>query len=131
MRAFTLGIYAVFGALSLVAATAALLAPQLVLADDFSPLTAHLIREEAAAFVFIGLMFFWCLRHFDQRRPVHLALMVFTGLFAVIHWADYLREYRHIEGALVNTVPVLVLTVTAPFGRRDARVASSGVTARQ
>src|SRR5687768_8968668 len=73
----TLGLYALFGGVSLIAGAAALLAPGIVLGDATTPLTAHLIREEAAAFVFIGLMFFWCIRHFEQRRPVHLALLVF------------------------------------------------------
>ena len=64
---------------ALLAGVAALLRPALVLPDVYSHLTAHLVREEAACFVFVGLMSFWCLGHFDERRPVHLALLTFTG----------------------------------------------------
>lgn len=121
MKAFTLVIYAVFGALAVGAGTAALLAPALALPQEmYSPMTAHLIREQAAGFVFIGLMFFWCFRHFEQRRPVHLALLLFTGLFAAIHWADYLRDHRNVLYPVINTLPVLFLAVTAPFARPPA-----------
>lgn len=122
MTAFTLVIYAVFGALAVGAGTAALLVPALALPrESYSPMTAHLVREQAAGFVLIGLMFFWCLRHFEQRRPVHLALLLFTGLFAAIHWADYLQEHRYLLSPVINTLPVLALAATAPFARPSAR----------
>lgn len=122
MKAFTRAIYAAFGALAVGAGTAALLAPALALPQEmYSPMTAHLIREQAAGFVFIGLMFFWCFRHFEQRRPVHLALLLFTGLFAAIHWADYLQEHRDLLSPVINTLPVLALAATAPFARPSAR----------
>jgi hypothetical protein len=121
MKLFSRVVYIVFGALAVISGAAALLAPSLVLGSDvYSPLTAHLIREQAAGFVFIGLMFFWCLTHFDQRRPVHLGLLLFTALFAAIHWADYLQDRRQLWSPLVNTLPALALAVAAPFGRRAA-----------
>lgn len=121
MKAFTFVIYAVFGALAVSAGTAALLVPALALPREmYSPMTAHLIREQAAGFVFIGLMLFWCLSHFEQRRPVHFALLLFTGLFAAIHWVDYLREHRDVLSPVINTLPVLALVATAPFARRSA-----------
>ena len=108
--------YVAFGTLALLAGAAALLRPTLILAPDvYSHLTAHLIREEAECFIFVGLMFLWCLFHFDQRRPVHFALLLFTAIFAGIHWADYLRDLRNLGSPLVNTVPVLILAVTAPW----------------
>ena len=110
----TRAIYAIFGGLALAAGVAALIMPSLILGDDTSPLTAHLVREEAAAFVFIGLMFFWCLNHFEQRRPVHFAFLVFTGLFALIHWGDYMNDQRNLLSPVVNTLPVLILGITAP-----------------
>jgi hypothetical protein len=116
-------VYALFGTLALLAGVAALLRPALVLPDVYSHLTAHLVREEAACFVFVGLMFFWCLGHFDERRPVHLALLTFTVLFAGIHWADYVRDLRHVSSPLVNTAPVIILGVTAPWRAATDRVA--------
>lgn len=82
-----------------------------------SSLISHLIREEGAALVFIGLMFFWCLSHYEQRRPVHLAFLIFIVLFAGIHWHDYLQSQRDIMSPLINTIPVVLLAVTAPFAR--------------
>ena len=117
MKHLTIGVYVLFGAASIIAGIAAILAPSLILpGSDRSRLSAHLIQEEGAAFVFLGLMFLWCLRHFDQRRPVHLALLLFTGLLAAIHWAGYLHEPGLVRSALVNTVPVLILAITAPAG---------------
>ena len=123
VRSAARGIYAVFGTLALLAGIVALLRPAIILPDVHSQLTAHLIREEAACFVFVGLMFFWCLGHFDERRPVHLALLTFTVLFAGIHWADYVRDLRHVSSPLVNTAPVIILGVTAPWRAATDRVA--------
>ena len=109
------------GALAVSAGTAALLVPSLALPrENYSPMTAHLVREQDAGFVFIGLMLFWCLSHFEQRRPVHLALLLFTGLFAAIHWADYVQEHRSVLSPVINTLPVLALAATALFVRRPA-----------
>jgi hypothetical protein len=118
MKKATRAIYALFGTLALLAGIVALMRPTLVLPDVHSQLTVHLIREEAACFIFVGLMFFWCLLHFAERRPVHLALLVFTAIFSGIHWADYLRDLRHLSSPLINTLPVIILAVTAPWAER-------------
>jgi len=121
MTTFTRGVYIVFGTLALLAGVVALLRPAIILPDVYSHLTAHLIREEAACFIFVGLMFFWCFFHVDERRPVHLALLAFTAIFAGIHWADYLRDLRDLRSPLVNTLPVLILAVTAPWASNRRR----------
>lgn len=129
MKTLTRVVYMLFGGLGLIAGSVALLRPTLILSPDvYSPLTAHLVREQAAGFVFIGLMFFWCLRHFDRRRPVHLALLLFTFLFAVIHWSEYLQDHRDIWSPALNTIPSLVLAITAPFNRGWIDRASSKVS---
>ena len=121
MRKLTVGMYAVFGAFAVLAGIAALISPALVTAEaDHSGLVAHLIREEAATFVFIGLMSFWCVRHFDGRRPVHGGFLVLTGLFAAIHWLGYFQGGAGLRSPLVNTVPFLLFVVTAP---RESRAA--------
>ena len=113
MRAFTLGIYGVFGAGAVVGGFAAVVAPRLVVpADELPPLAAHLAREEGAAFVFVGCMLLWCVRHFDRRRAVHLAMILFTGLMAAIHWAG---PQVYLAPALANTAPFVLFLVTAPF----------------
>ncbi len=82
------------------------------------PARLILTRELSSAFVFIGLMFFWCLRHYDQRRPVHLAFLVFITLFAGVHWQDYFGDRRDVMSPLVNSIPVALLAITAPFKQR-------------
>jgi uncharacterized membrane protein len=118
MRALTVSVYALFGTLALVAGLMALVTPSVVISEaSSSELIAHLTREEGAAFVFIGLMFLWCLSHYEQRRPVHLAFLVFIVLFAGIHWHDYLQNRRDVMSPVINTIPVLLLAITAPFAR--------------
>ena len=118
MRALTVTVYALFGTLALVAGVVALATPGVIVSEaSASPLIAHLTREEGAAFVFIGLMFYWCLAHYEQRRPIHLAFLAFIILFAGIHWHDYLQSQRDIMSRVINTIPVLLLAVTSPFAR--------------
>ena len=119
MKSFTIGLYWLLGALALAAGVVALITPGIALpADGLSGLTAHLTRELSSAFVFIGLMFFWCATHYEQRRPVHLALLVFIVLFAGVHWNDYLAGRSDFMSPLINTIPVALIAVTSPFGRR-------------
>lgn len=118
MRALTVTVYVLLGTLALVAGAVALVTPGVIIPEAASSgLAAHLTREEGATFVFIGLMFFWCLNNYEQRRPVHLAFLVFIVLFAGIHWHDYLWNPRDITGALINTIPVVLLAITTPFAR--------------
>jgi hypothetical protein len=118
MKPIALAVYALIGTFAVILGIAVLLKPALALPPDaHSPLTAHLIREQGAEGVFIGLMAFWCLVHFEQRRPVHYALLVFAALFASIHWAEYLANRRPLMSPLVNSVPLLLLGATAPWAR--------------
>ena len=114
MRTVARGFYAAFGTLALALGVLVLFRPELALpSDGVSSLTAHLIREQGAEGVFIGLMSWWCFFHFEARRPVHLALLLFTALFAGIHWAEYLKDRRHLTSPLVNSAPFVVLAATA------------------
>jgi len=121
MKTFTLVVYAVSGVGALVAGIVALIVPGRALPPHArTALTQHLIREEAAAFVFIGMMLLWCVRHFERRRPVHIGLVVFTGLFAVIHWLGYLEDGRVSVSAIVNTIPFVIFALTMPRARAAA-----------
>jgi uncharacterized membrane protein len=114
------GIYAVIGAFSLIAGSAAVIRPSLAVhraAAD--PLVDHLVREQGAGFVFIGLMALWCLLRPDARRGVHLALVVFTALFAAIHWYAFAVDRRNLVSPLVNSVPVTVLLISLPRRQRQ------------
>jgi hypothetical protein len=118
VKTFTLVVYGLFGVLAVAAGVIALVMPGVALpSDGVTGLTSHLTRELSSAFVFIGLMFFWCITHYEQRRPVHLALLVFIVLFAGVHWNDYLQGRSEFLSPLINTVPVALLAITAPFRR--------------
>ena len=117
MTAFTKVVYALLGTFAVVAAAVALVWPELALPPDALPIARHLVREQAALFIFVGLMFFWCLTHYEQRRPVHLALLAFIIVFAGVHWLDYVSGRAGIVGPLINTIPVALIAVTA-FGRQ-------------
>lgn len=112
-----------FGSASILAGLAVLAAPSLLTGPSDPPVVSHLLREEAVAFVFIGLVFLWARRHFAIRRPIHLALLVFTALFAGVHWVDYFGDHAPAKYPLVNTVPFVVLLVTTPR-RRETRMAA-------
>jgi hypothetical protein len=131
MRAITLVLYGVGGALAVLAGLVAVAAPRMILSGaEITPLAAHLIQEEGATFVFIGSMLLWCTRHFERRRPVHLAMVVLTALFAVIHWMGYVRHPEYIAPALVNTVPFVLFALTAPFRVASEPAARFEPTAR-
>lgn len=120
MTTFTRAFYWVLGVSTLLAAAVVLVRPQVILSPDaYTPLTAHLMREEAALFVFVGLMSFWCLRHFAERRPVHLAMLAFATIFAGIHLWGYLQHPDHIQSVVANALPVALLAVTAPWSRNN------------
>jgi hypothetical protein len=116
MKTFTVIVYGLLGVLAIAAGLVAWVMPAVALpAGEATPLTSHLTRELSSAFVFIGLMFFWCIRHYEQRRPVHMAFLVFIVLFAGVHWHDYLADRRDVMSPLVNSIPVALLAIAAPF----------------
>jgi hypothetical protein len=119
MKAFTVGVYALFGFFAVAAGLVAWVMPAVALpAGELTPLTSHLTRELSSAFVFIGLMFFWCIRYYQQRRLVHMAFLVFIALFAGVHWHDYLEDRSDVMSPLLNSIPVALLAITAPFKQR-------------
>ena len=116
MKGVARAIYGLLGAVAIVLSILVLCKPALALhPEDYSPLTAHLIREQGAEGLFIGLMAFWCLLNFDKRRPVHFALILFTALFAGIHWAEYFHARRQLSSPLLNSIPLLLLIAATPF----------------
>jgi hypothetical protein len=118
MKRLALVTYGLFGTVAVGLGVIALLAPALALPREaHSPLTAHLIREQGAEGVFIGLMAFWCLLHFEARRPVHYALLLLTALFATIHWADYFNGPGILAIPVINSLPFLFFAATAPWTR--------------
>ena len=115
MRILTLGLYTLIGIGTVGAGLIAVFMPSIALPPHEVPTVAgHLVREQGALFVFVGLMAFWCIRHYEQRVPVHAALFVFAVLFSGIHWAGYFDGDGPIRGAMATTVPALLLLITLP-----------------
>jgi formylglycine-generating enzyme required for sulfatase activity len=62
-------------------------------------------------------MALWCAFHLEQRRPVHLALLVFTATFAAIHWAEYVQARRHLASPVLNSIPFVAFAAITPSRR--------------
>ena len=82
----------------------------------------HVLREEGAAGVFIGLMSIWCIFNYEKRTAVHYFLIVYTFLMAAIHWFDYLTGHRPLMSPLLNSVPLIVLVLMVLCSRPRATV---------
>ena len=109
-------VYAGFGVLALFLGLLALFWPAAALPPDSrSAVALHLVQEQGAQSVFMGLMAFWCLTHFAGRRPVHIALLLFGFLFAAIHWFEYLQGHRHLLSPILNSIPFVLFVITAPW----------------
>jgi hypothetical protein len=118
MRRVTLALYVLLGVSGVGAGLAAILSPGIVIGQrDLTGLAAHLTQEQGALFVFVGLMCFWCFKHYEQRRPVHFALLVFTLLFFAIHLQGYLAGHGAIRYVAANAAPSVLLALTAPWSR--------------
>jgi hypothetical protein len=113
---------AVYGTLGIVATglgLVVLVQPALALpAEAYSPLTAHLVREQGAEGLFIGIMALWCLFNQNDRRLVHLALLAFFLLFSALHWVEYFHDRRSLVSPLINSLPFLMLLAVTPFKPR-------------
>ena len=109
--------------LVLVLSLGALIRPEAI-APEASQLfpVAHILREEGAAGVFIGLMLIWCIFNEDRRTPVHYFLTVFAFLMAAIHWWDFLHGHLSWKSPLYNTVPFLILLLMAVINRVAAKI---------
>src|ERR1700741_1609707 len=96
-------IYGLFGSIAIVLGVAALLFPSMLTSDEERPLPMmHLLREQGAAGVFIGLMSLWCIFNYEKRAAVHCFLIVYAFLMAAIHWFEYLMGHRHLMSPLLN-----------------------------
>ena len=114
MAAFAKVVYGLFGVLSLAAGLFVIVSPSAIVEEGDPGIVPHLLQEQAAAFVFIGLMCLWCIRHFPERRPVHGALFLFTLLYAAVHWWGVLHGETPSAGGYATLVPVLLLAATWP-----------------
>jgi hypothetical protein len=115
-------IYILFGALYLIAGTAALLFRTGLLPDVVKDIlldvaqgdlnAVHISQEFGSLLVFAGLITFWFARHYQQSLFFHWAMTTFWALFALIHWFDVRGPIRFDAGVLINAIPfILFLSV--------------------
>lgn len=129
MQAITQALYWTIAFIGVVGGLAAVAAPSAVIPHAAAgSLASHLVREQGAEFVFIGLVAAWCARHAAARRAAHYAFLVFTALFAGIHWIGYASSGAYIGAAIVNTVPFLAFVLTLPAVTRAAAVTTVGTS---
>lgn len=121
MKKLSLVVYGIFGSVAFLGGTAALLFPA-TLEPAGSAELIHIFRESGAAMVFVGLMSFWLMFHYDQRRTVHLFLTVFAFLIAGIHWWDFFGGRRPLASGLLNSLGFVVLLALAIFTPRPKTV---------
>jgi hypothetical protein len=121
MKKVSLLVYGIYGTAALLVGVTALLFPATLEPEAPSRLI-HVLREGGAASVFVGLMSFWLLFHYDQRRTVHLLLTVFAFLIAGIHWFDYFGGRKPLASALLNSLGFAVLAALAIGSPRPKKV---------
>ena len=126
MRKLNIVIYGFFGVLALTYGLGALISPGSVAPESNTLFpVAHLLREQGAAGVFIGLMFLWCIFNDDRKTAVHYFLTIFASLLAAIHWFDFLSGHLSWKSPLYNSVPFLVLLLMAVLNRVASKLSSS------
>ena len=119
-------IYGLFGAGAIVYGVATLFSPSVLVSEASQSFhLAHILREQGAAAIFIGLMAFWCIFNYERRRGVHYFLMVLTLLLAAIHWWDYFAGHLPWMSPLYNSVPFAVLLAMAALDRPSQRGTAS------
>lgn len=110
--------YGILGAGAIIYGVANLLFPTLLVheAAQSFPLR-HILREQAAAAIFVGLMSLWCIFNYERRGAVHCFLIVLAFLLAAIHWFDYWTGHLNWMAPLYNTLPLIVLSLMTLFRR--------------
>ena len=126
MRKANIIVYVAFGAIAIVYGLVAVLFPARLLSEASRSIhLAHILREQGAAGIFIGLMGLWCIFNYERRRAVHYFLMVFAFLLAVIHWVDFFNSDLPWLSPVYNSIPFTALLVMAVLSRRIAGASDS------
>lgn len=122
MKKISLVVYGLYGSVAILAGLAALLFPTMIESRAPSTELIHILREQGAALTFVGLISFWLLFHYDQRRTVHFFLTLFAFLIAGIHWFDYFGGRKPLASALLNSLGFVMLLALAIFSPRPQKL---------
>jgi len=122
MKKVNIAIYGLLALAALLLGAIALVNPQSIVPGAADSITeSHLLREEGAFSVFLGLMAVWCIVNYERRRGVHASLLVFSLLISAIHWREYFVGNLHLASALYNSVLFVVLAVMAVGSRSELK----------
>jgi hypothetical protein len=120
-RVLTQSVYSLLGVLFLVAGGSVLLLGTGLLPDAMRDLivslardndnTLHIMQEFSALLVFVGLITFWFVRHYEASRPFHWAMTAFWGLIALVHWIDIRGPVSSMIGPAINSIPFAVFVL--------------------
>jgi hypothetical protein len=107
-------VYLVFGGIAVLFGLANLLAPSALHSESAQsfPLM-HNLREQGAAFIFLGLMSLWCGLNYERSRTIHYFLTLFNLFIAAIHWNDFLKGYLPLMSPLFNSIAFVVFAALA------------------
>ena|SRR5260370_11217509 len=120
MKKVNIAVYGLLAVGALLLGAFALVSPPSILPGAANSMTeSHLLREEGAFSVFLGLMAVWCIVNYERRRGVHASLLVFSLLISAIHWREYFVGNLHLASALYNSVLFVVLAAMAVASRSE------------
>ena len=114
MAKVTKVVYVVFGAIAILYGLANLLAPSTLHSEEAQsfPLM-HNLREQGAAFIFLGLMSLWCSFNYERSKTIHYFLTLFNLFIAGIHWNDFLKGDLPLASPLFNSIAFVVFAALA------------------
>jgi hypothetical protein len=122
-------LYGFFGAVFLVVGIGVLLMPTGLLPDTVETFvmnfghgdltTLHIIQELSSVLVFVSLITFWFIRHYQQSMPFHWAMTTFFGLFALAHWFDVRGTFHSGRGQMINTIPFILFVLVGLLRKRS------------
>lgn len=71
----------------------------------------HILQEFGCSLAFLGLISWWYSFNLDKGKAINLILTIFFVLLALVHWIDFFKGNLSITSPLINSIPMLVLTV--------------------
>ena len=71
----------------------------------------HIMQEFGSVLVFVGLITFWFIWHYERSQLFHWFMTAFWGLFALVHWFDVQGPFQSVSGPLANTVPFTLFAI--------------------
>ncbi|HLJ95445.1 MAG TPA: hypothetical protein VKU02_19870 [Gemmataceae bacterium] len=86
-----------------------------------NPHTLHVMQEFASLLIFAGLIALWFFWHYERSWPFHLALTIFWGLIALVHWFDIRGSFQLGVGPVINMVPLGLFVVVGLLRKRSER----------